>query len=205
MSYIPTINNNVLKTNSKLKSLSLSLSLSLSNDGSSFSHLCILVMEILQRWVNSQWWFCWLDLGLTDMGIKSLMCSLVVYGNFVVELGSWLLDFPRFPCGGEKLGFLLKGAFPFGFLTYQTLHEGNETFCAFFFWFLWLLSLIFLATKSKVIAFFVKFYFKKNNQRNALLVLLNLKRKSEENYIKFKEWILGSINRLFKILRLDKK
>ena len=51
LSYIPTINNNVLKTNSKLKSLSLSLSLS--NDGSSFSHLCILVMEILQRWVNS--------------------------------------------------------------------------------------------------------------------------------------------------------
>ena len=71
-------------------------------------------------------------------------------------------------------------------------------FCGFYPWFSWLL-------KSKVIAFFVKFYFKKNNQRNALLVLLNLKRKSEENYIKFKEWILGSINRLFKILRLDKK
>ena len=145
MSYIPTINNNVLKTNSKLKSLSLSLSLS--NDGSSFSHLCILVMEILQRWVNSQWWFCWLDLGLTDMGIKSLMCSLVVYGNFVVELGSWLLDFPGFLVEEKNLGFFFKE--PFLLVFSPTKRYTREMrlfvpfsfdFCGFYPWFSWLLK-----------------------------------------------------------------
>ena len=124
----------------------------------------------------------------------------MVDGNFVVELGHWLmwLCFPWFHCGVEN-GSFFKELFLLFFLATKHYMEEMRLFQ-------WLFLLIFSAflfdflgyqmQSSKLITFFLKFYFKEKNQRKHCLCFLFKKKGG-----KFKEWIFGSINGLFKILR----